>query len=93
VHAEVVCDFLHGVNAGEEGTSHRFAVEEDRCVPSTDLQSRLGLALPEEAISGIETVRDLLRDSTDAGDAGLEGPDLEERLRDPEALLDADQFA
>jgi long-chain acyl-CoA synthetase len=58
-----------------------------------DLQSRLGLALPEEAIAGIETIRDLLRQCAEAGEAGLEGPDLEERLRDPEALLDADQVA
>jgi long-chain acyl-CoA synthetase len=56
-----------------------------------DLERRLGLALEEEAIGRVETVRDLLREGMDAGQASAEGSDTAARLRDPEALLDEDQ--
>ena len=57
-----------------------------------ELQQRIGLALEEEAIARIETVRDLLQEAAAAGEGTLEETvELEERLHEPEALLDTRQ--
>ena len=47
-----------------------------------ELQEAAGLALDEDAIGRVETVRDLLREATaaDRAASGLSGEDLESRL-------------
>jgi long-chain acyl-CoA synthetase len=59
-------------------------------VLTMDLQRDLRMALEEDAIGRIETVRDLLREAAEASEAegGADAGDLQARLRDPESLLD-----
>jgi len=57
-----------------------------------DLQERVGLALEEDAIARIASVRDLLREAAEgSAESAGGGADLEERLQDPESLLSDDQ--
>jgi len=60
-----------------------------------ELKEAVGLALDEDAIGRVETVRDLLREAAAAGttDTAASGEDLEARLGAPEAMLDEDQLA
>jgi long-chain acyl-CoA synthetase len=59
-----------------------------------ELQDAAGVALDEDAIGRVETIRDLLREATAAG-TGAESQieDLEARLAKPEAVLDDDELA
>ncbi len=60
-----------------------------------ELQDAVGLALDEDAIGGVETVRDLLQEAAAAGttaDADGSGEDLEARLGRAEAMLDDEQL-
>jgi long-chain acyl-CoA synthetase len=56
-----------------------------------DLQNQAGVALEEEAVFRIENIRDLLRESAAATQAGHTIADLRQRLTDPEALLEPRQ--
>lgn len=58
-----------------------------------ELQDAAGLALDEDAIGRVATVRDLLQEAVAAGRAASagQGEDLEARLADAQAMLDADQ--
>ncbi|NBC12343.1 MAG: AMP-binding protein, partial [Gammaproteobacteria bacterium] len=58
-----------------------------------ELQDAAGLALDEDAIGRVATVRDLLQEAVAAGRAASDGQveDLEHRLADAQAMLDADQ--
>ena len=59
-----------------------------------ELQQAAGLSLDEAASARVETVRDLLREAAAAGTAGTGAQDgnLEDRLGEPEAMLDGDQL-
>ncbi|MBI3756817.1 MAG: AMP-binding protein [Deltaproteobacteria bacterium] len=56
-----------------------------------ELRERAGVNLTEEAISRIETVRDLLRESIEAEHVSIAGPSPLELLQHSEALLSATQ--
>nr|WP_049751676.1 AMP-binding protein [Halorhodospira halophila] len=59
-----------------------------------ELRSSVGVALEEEALGRIETVRDLLREAAEAAQFkpdGARGRGLVEQLRDPEAMLSDQQ--
>ena len=60
-----------------------------------ELQDAAGLALDEDAIARVATVRDLLQEAAAAGRSASagQGEDLEARLADAQAMLDADQRA
>jgi len=60
-----------------------------------ELQDAVGLALDEDAIGRVESVRDLLREAAAAGTTeagGSSGEDLEARLGEAEAMLDGEQL-
>ncbi|MDW7774524.1 MAG: AMP-binding protein [Desulfobulbaceae bacterium] len=57
---------------------------------SLEVQQRTGIELDEEAIGGIETIRDLL-EMVSTRSKSEESPDPERPLQDPESVLDADQ--
>ena len=62
---------------------------------SLDLREQAGVALEEDAIGRIETVRDLLREAADAGEvnpASAQRRNLVEQLREPDALLNDRQL-
>jgi long-chain acyl-CoA synthetase len=56
-----------------------------------ELREQIGIALPDDAIGRIETVRDLLREATQAGTPGGGGEELLVRLQRPLALLNEGQ--
>ncbi|MBK5936921.1 MAG: AMP-binding protein [Halorhodospira halophila] len=60
-----------------------------------ELRGSVGVALEEEALGRIETVRDLLREAAEAAEISPDesrGPGLVEQLRDPEAMLSDQQL-
>jgi len=58
-----------------------------------ELQDVAGLTLEQDASARVETVRDLLREAAAASVAGSDAPggDLEDRLSNPDAMLDSAQ--
>ncbi len=53
-----------------------------------ELQEQTGVTLDEDAVSRVETVRDLLREAAEAEEGDRRHGDLVEQLREPEAVLD-----
>ncbi|HEU5201744.1 MAG TPA: AMP-binding protein, partial [Nitrospira sp.] len=58
---------------------------------SLELHDRVGVELPEDAISRVGTVRDLLREVVEAEETGGSAIDPAVRLREPDRLLDPQQ--